>query len=226
MQPDATITVLIVDDDLYVRESLSDYLAAAADLQLVGACPDGAAAVAAVRVHLPDVVLMDIYMPGMAGPAATRAILHDAPATRVLALTSFDDDEAVADMFTSGACGFLLKSTRPRALADAIRAAHAGLSLIPPDTILRWSNTRAKPVGPALTERERQALTGLGQGLTNRDIARTMFVSPSTVKALVSSLMRKLDAPTRTGVVARAHALGLLEEDHPESGLGRRPQPP
>ena len=125
-------------------------------------------------------------------------------------VASFADDDAVADMFASGACGFLLKSTRPAALADAIRAAHAGLALIPPDTIRRWSHTRAKPSGPTLTERERHVLTGLGQGLTNRDIARTMFVSPSTVKNSVSSLMRKLDAPTRTGVVARAHELGLL----------------
>lgn len=211
----AAITVLIVDDDLYVRESLSDFVAAAPDLQLVGTCADGVDAVEAVRRRSPDVVLMDIRMPGMDGAAATRVILDEAPETRVLALTSFADDDAVVEMFTSGACGFLLKSTRPAALADAIRAAHAGLALIPPDTIRRWSQSRARPAGhepggPVLTERERQVLAALGQGLTNRDIARSMFVSLSTVKALVGSLMRKLGAHSRTGVVARAHELGQL----------------
>lgn len=210
MDPATPIRVLIVDDDLFVRESLSDYLAAAEDLDLVGACADGAAAIEAVDRYLPDVVLMDLRMPIMDGPHATRAIRDLAPQVRVVALTSFPDDDAVADMFTSGACGFLLKNTRPAALADAIRAAHAGLALVPPDTIRRWSDARSKPTGPPLTEREREVLDGLARGLTNRDIAHAMFVSPSTVKSLVSGLMRKLDTATRTGVVARAHDLGLL----------------
>lgn len=194
------IGVLIVDDDLYVRESLSDFLASAEDLQLVGACADGAAAVAAVRDHRPDVVLMDVRMPVMDGLQATRAVRDLAPETRVLALTSFEDDDAIADMFAAGACGFLLKSTRP----------HAGLTLVPPDAVRRWSDSRVSVATPALTERERRVLDGLGQGLTNRDLARSLFVSSSTVRAVVSSLMRKLDAPTRTRVVARAHELGLL----------------
>ena len=212
----APIRVLIVDDDLFVRETLADYLGATEDLHLVGACADGAAAVDAVRALRPDVVLMDVRLPVMDGRSATRTIAEFAPETRVLALTSFGDDDAVADMMASGACGFLLKSTRPHALADAIRAAHAGLSLIPPDTIRRWSGARARAAGPALTEREREVLDGLGRGLTNRDIAHRLYVSPSTVKAVVSSLLRKLNAPTRTAVVARAHELGLLARTHGE----------
>lgn len=204
------IGVLIVDDDLYVRESLSDFLASAEDLHLVGVCADGAAAVAAVHDHRPDVVLMDVRMPVMDGLQATRAVRDLAPQTRVLALTSFEDDDAIADMFAAGACGFLLKSTRPHALADAIRAAHAGLTLVPPEAVRRWSDSRASIATPALTERERHVLNGLAQGLTNRDLARSLFLSSSTVKAVVSSLIRKLDAPSRTRVVARAHELGLL----------------
>ena len=204
------ISVLIVDDDLFVRESLSDFLASVEDLQLLGAYADGAAAVEAVRHRPPDVVLMDVRMPVMDGLQATRAVHEIAPGTRVLALTSFEDDEAIADMFAAGACGFLLKSTRPRALADAIRAAHAGLTLVPPAAVRRWSHPRTSTAAPTLTERERQVLDGLGQGLTNRDIARSMFMSASTVKTAVTSLMRKLEAPTRTRVVARAHELGLL----------------
>lgn len=215
------IGVLIVDDDLYVRESLSDFLASAEGIHLVGVCADGAAAVAAVGGHRPDVVLMDVRMPVMDGLQATRAVLELAPEARVLVLTSFEDDDAIADMFAAGACGFLLKSTRPRALADAIRAAHAGLTLVPPDAVRRWSDSRVTVAAPTLTERERQVLDGLGQGLTNRDLARSLFLSASTVKGVVSSLMRKLDAPTRTRVVARAHELGLLSARPTDSWNGQ-----
>lgn len=206
----APIRVMVVDDDLYVRESLSDYLAAAPDMVLVGACANGAEALARVQERMPDVVLMDIQMPVMDGVRATRELARGAPAVRVVALTSFGDDEAVAEMLDAGAAGFLLKSTRPHALVDAIRAAHDGLTVVPPDTVRRWSGSHRRVDGPELSERERQVLALLASGLNNRQIGQAMFLSASTVKNHLSDLMQKLDVPTRTGVVSRAHELGLL----------------
>ena len=204
------IRVLVVDDDPLAREALREYIAAAGDLELVGTCADGAEAVAAVSADPPDVVLMDVRMPVLDGPAATRELVRLAPTVRVLALTTLDDDDAIARIFEAGGCGFLLKHTRPAALADAIRAAHSGVAVLPPDTMRRWTDARSRPAAPELTDRERAVLVGLGQGLTNRQIAQALFASASTIKIQVASLMRKLDAPTRTRVVARAHELGLL----------------
>lgn len=206
----APIRVLVVDDDLFVREHLPKYLAATSDLVLLGTCTNGAEAVARVREEPPDVVLMDIQMPVMDGIRATREIARLAPTVRVLALTSFGDDDSVADMLSAGATGFLLKSTRAAVLADAIRAAHGGLSVMPPDTVRRWGGRRPPSGGPALSERERQVLDLLAAGLNNRQIGQEMFLSTSTVKGHLSELMQKLDARSRTGVVARAHELGLL----------------
>jgi DNA-binding NarL/FixJ family response regulator len=208
------IRVLVVDDDLFVREHLTDYLSAAPALVLIGTCANGAEAVALVQHSPPDVVLMDIQMPVMDGITATAAITRLALPVRIVALTSFGDDDAVADMLDAGAAGFLLKSTRPHALVEAIRAAHDGLTVFPPDTIRRWGRTRRRPPGPVLTERERQVLDLLVSGLNNRQIGQAMFVSASTVKKHLSDLMQKLDVPTRTGVIARAHELGLLT--HPD----------
>lgn len=215
--PAPAIRVLVVDDDLLARESLAEYVAAADGLELTGTCADGAEAVDAVRAEPPDVVLMDVRMPGLDGPAATREIVATAPQVRVLAMTTFDDDEAIARTFEAGGSGFLLKGIRAEALAAAIRAAHGGVVVVPQDAMRRWSDARVKPAAPPLTDRERQVLTALGRGHTNREIARDMFISASTVKALVASLMRKLDAPTRTAVVARAHQFGLLDTE-PDRG--------
>jgi DNA-binding NarL/FixJ family response regulator len=204
------ILTMIVDDDMYVRESLSDYLASADDLAVLGSCANGAEAIARIQEVPPDVVLMDIQMPVMDGIQATREISRLAPTVRVLALTSFGDDTAVADMLAAGAAGFLLKSTRAHALVDAIRAAHRGFTIVPPDTARRWGSARRTPVGPALSERERHVLDLVAAGLNNRQIGQALFLSASTVKNHVSDLMRTLNAPSRTGVVARAHELGLL----------------
>lgn len=204
------ITVLIVDDDLYVRQSLCDFLSIAPDLHVLDTCADGAAAVERVRESTPDVVLMDIHMPVMDGVEATRLIAQIAPAVRVLALSSFGDDDAVAEMLDSGAAGFLVKSTRPHVLADAIRGAHNGLAIIPSETLRRWNPGTSRRTVVALTERERRVLDLLADGFTNRQIAETMFLSGSTVKGHLSDLMRKLEAGSRTGVVSRAHELGLL----------------
>lgn len=208
-QPES-IKVLVVDDDLMVRETLADYLATASDLELVGSCSDGEAAVQAVRAGAVDVVLMDIRMPGMDGVTATVQILRVAPRVRVVALTTFDTDDAVAEVFEAGGAGFLLKNTRPAALVAAVRAAHRGVAVIPPELISRWTPQHSVAVVPALAAREREVLAAVATGLTNRDIAAQLYVSQSTVKFHLASLMRKLGADNRTGLVARAHEVGLL----------------
>mgnify|MGYP000852394441 FL=1 len=206
----SVITVAVADDDLFVRDHLSDYLAATADLELLATCANGEQLVAQVQQRPPDVVLMDIQMPLMDGPQATRAVCALAPSVRVIALTSFGDDSAVAAMLEAGAVGFLLKSTKPEGVFEAIRAAHHGLAVIPPDVARRWSATHHRPQAPQLTDREQQLLGLLAQGMTNKQIGQALFVSASTAKQGVHELMGKLGATSRTAVVARAHQLGLL----------------
>ncbi len=208
--PAQEIRVLIVDDDLFVREHLRDYLSSADGFEVIGSCADGAAALSILTDQAADVVLMDVRMPVMDGVEATRAITQRHPATRVLALTSFGDEDSITDVFAGGACGFLLKNTRPQGLIEAVRAAHQGLSVIPPDLLRRWTNDRRRPDSPALTEREAEVLSLLAQGLNNRQIGQEIFVSTSTVKAVIRSLMSKFGTGSRVGVLSKAHELGLI----------------
>jgi DNA-binding NarL/FixJ family response regulator len=202
--------LLIVDDDLFVREALADFLAGADDIEVVGSCPDGEAAVDAARAVPLDVVLMDVRMPGMGGLEAARAILRLQPATRVLAITSFDDDLTIARFFDLGGAGYLLKDTRPAALVDAVRAAHSGLTVVPPAMIRRWGAAHGERPVPQLSERELLVLQGLREGLTISEIADRLFLSPTTIKAALGDLRDKLGAPTRGHLLARALELGLL----------------
>lgn len=207
----SVITVAIADDDLFVRDHLSDYFAATSDIELIAACEDGAQLVAQVQQRPPDVVLMDVQMPTMDGFTATRLVCEAAPSVRVIALTSFGDDSAVAAMLDAGAVGFLLKSTKADGLFEAIRAAHRGLAVFPPDIARRWSGTRPQAEAPPqLTDRERQLLKLLAQGMTNKEIGQALFFSASTAKQGIHELMEKLGVTSRTAVVARAHQLGLL----------------
>jgi DNA-binding NarL/FixJ family response regulator len=213
----APIRVLVVDDDLMVRETLCEYLATDDGLELVGVCENGLEAIDAVRADPPDVVLMDIRMPELDGIAATKVIVETAGNVKVVALTTFDGDEAISAFFQCGGAGFLLKNTRPAALVEAVRAAHRGLSVVPPNLINRWSPSRSIAEPPRLLPRERQVLDLLTRGLTNPEIARQLFVSPSTVKVHVASLMRKLDADNRTSLATRAHVLGLINTQADQS---------
>lgn len=214
MPTSSQIRVLVVDDDPIVQKSLSDYLASDPGITLVGVCSDGAEAVEAVRSHHPDVVLMDIRMPVVDGIEATRLITLASPDTRVLALSCLGDDDSINAMFAAGACGFLLKATLKGALGDAIRAANSDLAssttLVPTAALGRWKVRPSRRAGPSLTERERQVLGALGDGDSNLEIALQLFLSESAVKAVITSLMRKLDASSRTRVIARAHELGML----------------
>ncbi len=216
-QPTGPIRVMIADDEPMVREALTEYLASAPDIEVIGTCATGGEAVEQALASAPDVILMDIRMPTVDGVAATRAIVDSNPRIRVVMLTTFDEDEVIADAFAAGAAGYLLKTTRSAALIEAVRAAHAGLSVVPPGLVSRWSPSRVVAAPPRLLPREREVLELLARGHTNAQIAATLFVSPSTVKIHVAALMRKLDAENRTSLAARAHVLGLIaNERNPE----------
>ena len=204
--PTAPIRVLIVDDHPMVRGGLSAFLAAYEDLELVGEAEDGAEAVRRVAELAPDVVLMDLVMPGTDGVSATRTICQRFPQTRVLALTSFPEDQLVQQVLQAGATGYLLKNVGADELATAIRAARAGRATLAPEAAQALIS-RAKqgpPPGQELSPREREVLALMVQGLSNPDIADRLVVGRSTVKFHVSSILSKLGVASRTEAVALA----------------------
>lgn len=211
MAEGASIRVAVVDDHTIVREGLATMLEAYPDLTLVGEAADGERAIQLCRELQPDVVLMDLMMPRLDGVAATRAIRQAQPQIRVLALTSFVEDEMVKQALQAGAVGYLLKNITAQELASAIRAAHAGASALAPEAtrILIDAATAPPPIGHDLTDREREILGCLVQGLSNAQIARQLSIRPSTVKNHMSSIMTKLGASSRTeaATLAMRHKL-------------------
>ena len=200
------IRVLIVDDHAMVRSGLAAFLAVSDDLELVGEAQDGAEAVRQVAELRPDVVLMDLVMPGTDGVKATRTICERCPSTRVLALPSFPEDQLVQQVLEAGATGYLLKNVGADDLAQAIRAARAGRATLAPEAAQALIS-RAKqgpPPGQELSPREREVLALMVQGLSNPDIADRLVVGRSTVKFHVSSILGKLGATSRTEAVAVA----------------------
>jgi len=210
---DRPIRVLLVDDEPMVCAHLSTILGAAADIEVVGTAEDGAAAIEAVTRFRPDVVLMDLRMPGVDGLRATEHIAALPHPPVVVALTTFDADTYVTRALRAGASGFLLKSTPPEDLIGLVRVAADG------HTVLSAAATRRLlgPAGPDpravlrdLTEREREVLACLGRGLPNARIARTLHLSEATIKGYVSRLLVKLGCANRTqaGLLAREAGLG------------------
>lgn len=200
------IRVLIVDDHEMVRTGLAAFLLVHRDLDNVGEADSGEAAVRLCERVCPDVVLMDMVMPGMDGPTATRAIRHLCPATQIIALTSFKEQELVQEAIQAGALGFLYKNVSSDELARAIRAAAAGQPTMAPEALqaLIRTQTETVRVGHDLTEREREVLALMVKGLNNVEIADRLVVSRSTVKVHVSNILAKLGASTRTEAVALA----------------------
>jgi NarL family two-component system response regulator LiaR len=194
------ITVVIVDDHELVRSGLESVLSLYDDLELVGEARSGEAAVALCAAKHPDVVLMDLIMRGMDGVAATEQLLRRSPGARVLVLTSFSDSDLIERALRAGAIGYLLKSVSGDELAAAIRRAYAGLPTLAPEAaqVLIDAVTTPASDGVVLTAREREVLSLLTEGLTNAEIAARLFVSLSTVKTHVSSIIAKLGAATRT----------------------------
>jgi len=202
--------VLVVDDHAVVRGGLRLFLLAFDDLELVGEANSGERALAQCAEVQPDVVLMDLMMPGMGGVEAIRLIRQRLPSVQVIALTSFPEDELVQAALRAGAIGYLLKTISAGDLAQAIRAAAAGQPTLAPEAtqaLLRQAGP--PPLGDDLTARERQVLALLVQGLSNADIAAQLVVSESTAKFHVSNILAKLQAGSRAEAVAIALQSGL-----------------
>ena len=208
------IRVLVVDDHTVVRSGLSAFLSVYDDLELVGEAAGGAQAVEICIGRGADVVLMDLVMPGMDGAAATKAIREACPQTQVLALTSFKEDDLVKGALQAGAIGYLLKNISGDELAAAIRAAHAGRPTLAPEAtealIHVATHPKEEPLGGDLTKREMEMLLMMVEGLSNPDIAKKLFLSPSTVKFHVSNILMKLGAASRTEAVSMALRRGLV----------------
>ena len=214
------IRVVLADDQELVRSGFAMILDAQPDIEVVGEAGDGSAAIAAVREHDPDVVLLDIRMPGLDGIEAAKVICAES-GTRALMLTTFDQDDYVYDALYAGASGFLLKDVRRDDLVHAVRVVAAGESLLAPTITRRLiaDITRNRPregTPPSerlavLTTRERETLRLLGRGLSNAEIATAMVVSEHTVKTHVSNVLSKLGLRDRVQAVIAAYETHLIE---------------
>ena len=206
-----TIRVLLVDDHSVVRKGLRTFLAYDAELDVVGEAADGAEALALAQELKPDVVLMDLLMPGMDGIAATAAIRRAVPETEVLALTSVLEDASVVGAVRAGAIGYLLKDTQADALCQAIKAAAAGQVQLTPKAAARLMQAISAPESPEpLTERETDVLRLLAQGQSNKQIARSLNNSEQTIKTHVSRILAKLGVQSRTQATLYAIRTGLV----------------
>ncbi len=207
------IRVMIVDDHAVVRSGLSAFLQAFEDLDYVGEASGGADAVRQCVSLRPDVILMDLVMPEVDGAEATRRIKETCPDVRVIALTSFKEDELVQGALKAGALSYLLKNVSADELAQAIRAAYAGRSTLAPEAAqaLIKAATETPEQADGLTSRELEILKLMVAGYSNPDIAAKIFVSRSTAKFHVSNILMKLGAASRTEAVAIALHKGLVE---------------
>jgi NarL family two-component system response regulator LiaR len=209
-----SIRVMIVDDHEMVRRGLIDILNAYEDLEFVGQASDGAEALEKCGEFRPDIILMDLVMPGIGGVEATSRILHQYPDIGVIALTSFNDEQLVPAAMKAGAIGYLQKNLTMDELADAIRRTKAGWPTLSPEATrtLVAAATQTTHVGQNLTQRERQILALMVAGCSNAEIAAQLVVSLFTVKSHVSNIYSKLGVTKRTEAVALAIENGLISE--------------
>ena len=200
------IRVMLVDDHTMVRKGLVTFLNAFDDLQLAGEAESGAEAIQLCGEVLPDVVLMDMAMPDMDGATAARIIRQQFPEVQIIALTSFKEGGLIKNALEAGAIGYLLKDVSAAELARAIRSAHAGRATLSPEAAQSLVETSNLPPPPGLdlTEREREVLALMIEGLNNVQIAGRLTVSPSTIKSHVSNILSKLGVASRTEAVTLA----------------------
>jgi len=212
MSPSEAIRVMLVDDHAMVRRGLATFLMVFDDLELVGEADSGQAAVLLCGQVLPDVILMDLKMPDMDGAATTRLIRQKYPTVQVVALTSFKEQEVVQNALQAGAIGYLLKDVSADELRRAIIAAHSGRATLSPEAAQALVNAANQPPAPGhdLTERERDVLALMVEGLNNTQIAARLVVSPSTIKTHVSNILSKLGVASRSEAVALALRSGLV----------------
>ena len=201
-----SIRVMLVDDHAMVRKGLATFLKIFDDLELVGEAESGASAIKLCAQALPDVILMDMVMPDMNGAAATRAIRKQFPHVQVIVLTSFKEGDLVKNALEAGAIGYLLKDISADELVRAIRAAHAGRATLSTEAAQALVESANQPSVPGLdlTEREREVLALMIEGLNNTQIAGKLSVSPSTIKSHVSNILSKLGVASRTEAVTHA----------------------
>jgi NarL family two-component system response regulator LiaR len=220
------LRIVIADDHQVVREGLRAFLGLFDDVRLVGEAADGAECVELVLRESPDVVLMDLVMPGMDGIEATHRLMQEGSSARVIALTSFAEDDKVIPALRAGACSYLLKDVSPDHLIQAIRAAHRGEARLHPDIIrilleqVAWGQPDAPAPGEELTRRELEVVRLVAQGLNNREIARRLVISEKTVKTHVSNALGKLGLADRTQLAVHALQTGLAAL--PARGAPRR----
>jgi DNA-binding NarL/FixJ family response regulator len=215
------IRLIVVDDEPMVCAHLRVILNAANDIEVVAEAHDGAEAVEAVIRHRPDVVLMDLRMPGVDGLTAIERIATLPTPPTFVALTTFDADSYVRRALRSGAAGFLLKTTPPEDLVELVRVAAAGHTVLSPAATARLitrssaelRDEKARARLRALTDRELDVLTCLGRGMSNADIARELSLSEATVKSYVSRMLTKIDCRNRTQAGLLAHEAGLVNEN-------------
>jgi two-component system, NarL family, response regulator LiaR len=212
MNPSQPIRVMLVDDHAMVRRGLATFLKVFDDLELAGEADSGEVAVKLCAQILPDVVLMDLMMPGMDGATATHLIRQQFPEVQVVALTSFKEEELIRNALQAGAIGYLLKDVSADELARAIRSAHSGRASLSPEAAQALVHAANQPPLPGhdLTERERVVLALMVEGLTNTQIAGRLVVSPSTIKTHVSNILSKLGVASRSEAVAVALRSGLV----------------
>jgi DNA-binding NarL/FixJ family response regulator len=212
---DVMITIVVADDHPLVRQGLRAVFHATDDLHVVGEAADGKDAVRVCVERVPDVALMDLQMPEMSGLDATVELTRGAPATRVLVLTMFDDDETVFAAVRAGAVGYLLKGADGADIVAAVRAAAGGQAVFGAALAKRlqsWfarAGSNPEQAFPGLTEREREILDGVAAGLTNHEIGGALFLSPKTVANNVSAILDKLHFANRAEAIVRAREVGL-----------------
>ncbi|WP_420631934.1 response regulator [Candidatus Leptofilum sp.] len=216
-----TIRILLVDDQALFREGLQTLLSVHDDLQVVGEASNGQEAIKAVRKLVPDVVLMDLRMPVLNGVAATRQISESAPNSRVIVLTTFDDDDYIFDGLRAGAVGYLLKDVPSAKLVEAIRAAAQGESFLQPSVAAKVVAEFSRMTEPRkavlqqelvepLSDREMEILGVLATGASNREIANQLYITEGTVKNHVTNILGKLSVRDRTQAALKAKEMGLI----------------